>query len=202
MTACHAVLGDGSVRDQMVLVTGGAGAVGHYAIQFAKWSGATVIATVSGSAKARHARHAGADFVINYREEDVAAQVREITDGGVDRIIEVEFGGNIAVTAQILKAGGVVAAYASSAAPAPMLPFYPLMFQHATLHLMLVYRLSAAQRTRAIEHIQRALREGCLRHAVGARFSLDDTAAAHRAVESGTLIGNAIVELASSGHPV
>ena len=197
MTACHAVLGDGSVQGQTVLVTGGAGAVGHYAIQFAKWSGATVIATVSGQPKAQHARAAGADHVINYREEDVVAAVRRIAgDGGVDRIVEVEFGGNLSISAQILKRGGVIAAYGSMGEPNPTLPFYQLMFVHTTIHMLLVYILTDAERQRACTLITQALEENRLTHTIAARFPLADTARAHLAVESGKFIGNVIIDIA------
>lgn len=194
MTACHAALGDGPLDGQSVLVTGGAGAVGHYAIQFAKWSGARVIATVSGAAKAAIAQAAGADHVINYREANVVEVIRELTAGtGVDRIVEVEFGGNLAVSNQVLRSAGVIAAYGSTAVPAPQLPFYPMMFNHTTLHFLLVYALTGPQRRRACGLISRALEAGALHHHIGARFALADTARAHAAVESGTVIGNVVV---------
>ena len=194
MTACHAAMRDGPLAGQTVLVTGGAGAVGHYAIQFAKWSGARVIATVSGAAKARHAAAAGADHVINYREQDVVALVKELTAGaGVDRIIEVEFGGNLAISNQILKVGGAIAAYGSAAVATPALPFYPMMFNHSTVHMLLVYLLNSAQRQQACRLINEALEAGVLKNHIGARFALSDTAQAHAAVESGTVIGNVVV---------
>ncbi len=196
MTACHAALGDGPLSGKTVLVTGGAGAVGHYAIQFAKWSGAQVLTTISGSAKAAPATAAGADHVINYRDQNVVAVVKELTSGtGVDRIIEVEFGGNLAVSNQILKLGGVIAAYGSMAAPTPTLPFYPMMFNHTTVHMLLVYALTEAQRKRACDLINSALAAGALRHQIGAHFPLADTAKAHLAVESGSVIGNVVVRI-------
>jgi NADPH2:quinone reductase len=194
MTACHAALGDGPLAGKTVLVTGGAGAVGHYAIQFAKWSGAQVIATVSGAAKSAHAKSAGADHVINYREQDVVAVVKKVTAGaGVDRIVEVEFGGNLAVSNQALKVGGVIAAYGSTAVPNPPLPFYPMMFNHTTVHMLLVYLLTNAERQRACGLINDALEAGTLKNHIGARFALGDTAKAHVAVESGSVIGNVVV---------
>ena len=194
MTACHAALGDGPLDGKTVLVTGGAGAVGHYAIQFAKWSGARVIATVSGPEKARIAQEGGADHVINYREQDVAAAVKELTAGaGVDRIVEVEFGGNLAISNQVLRSGGVIAAYGSSAAPTPLLPFYQMMFNHTTLHMLLVYSLTPEQRRRACGLINDALEAGVLRHRIGAVFELASTAQAHAAVESGAVIGNVVL---------
>ncbi len=196
MTACHAALGDGALSGKTVLVTGGAGAVGHYAIQFAKWSGARVITTVSGASKAAQAQAAGADHVINYRDQDVVAVVKELTSGsGVERIVEVEFGGNLAVSNQILKPGGVIAAYGSMAAPTPTLPFYPMMFNHSTVHMLLVYALTEAQRKRACDLINSALAAGALRHQIGARFPLSETAQAHLAVESGAVIGNVVVNI-------
>lgn len=196
MTACHAALGDGSLAGKSILVTGGAGAVGHYAIQFAKWSGARVITTVSGAAKAAHAKSAGADHVINYREQDVVEAIRELTAGaGVDRIVEVEFGGNLAISTQVLKVGGVIAAYGSMAVPAPTLPFYPMMFNHTTVHMLLVYLLTGPQRQTACHLINQALVGGSLKHPVGARFRLDDTAQAHVAVENGSVIGNVVIAI-------
>jgi NADPH:quinone reductase len=195
MTACHAALGDGSLNGKTVLVTGGAGAVGHYAIQFAKWSGAKVLTTVSGGVKSAQAQAAGADHVINYRDQDVAAVIKELTSGaGVDRIVEVEFGGNLAVSQQILRLGGVIAAYGSMAAPTPTLPFYPMMFNHTTVHMLLVYGLTAAQRKRACDLINSALAAGALRHQIGARFPLTETAKAHMAVEAGSVIGNVVIQ--------
>ena len=105
MTAHYCVFVAGPVQGRTLLVTGAAGAVGHYAVQLAKWAGATVIATVSSEAKAERARVGGADHVINYRTEDVAARVRDITGGdGVDHVVDVDFGGNLAVIAA-LRAG-------------------------------------------------------------------------------------------------
>lgn len=196
MTACHAVLEDGPVAEKTVLVTGGAGNVGRYAIQLAKWSGARVVATVSGSQKAAAAKDAGADLVINYRTDDVIERVRAFTGGhGVDRIVEVEFGGNLPTTKEVIKTGGVVAAYASTAERAPVLPFYELMFKHVTLRMLLVYLLSEAQRRAAVRAIANALRDGALSPLIGARFGLEECAKAHEAVESGTLIGHVLIDI-------
>ncbi|MDP8917828.1 MAG: zinc-binding dehydrogenase, partial [Pseudomonadota bacterium] len=94
--AHRAITTDGSPEGQIILVAGGAGAVGHYAIQMAKLLGAAqVIATVSSAEKEGHARAAGADAVINYRTEAVPDRVREITGGhGIDRVVEVDIAGN------------------------------------------------------------------------------------------------------------
>lgn len=193
-TACHAVFADGDVEGRTVLVTGAAGAVGHYAVQLAKWGGAKVIATVSGEAKARIAEAAGADAVVNYRAGNTAAAILAANGGRpVDRVVEVEFGGNLAVTRAVLAPGGVIVAYGSMAEPEPRLPFYPLMFAHATLRMMLVYLLGHNERQQVITRLTAALEAGALDHLIAETYALADTARAHIAVESASLIGNAVI---------
>src|SRR6478752_7734749 len=102
MTAWCCLFGDGPIAGRTVLVTGGAGAVGHYAVQLAKGGGARVIATVSSSAKAEQARLAGADLVIDYKTGDVVAQALAFTgQRGVDRVVDVDFGGNLVTTLKL-----------------------------------------------------------------------------------------------------
>ena len=197
MTACHAVMADGAVAGKTVLVSGGAGTVGRYAIQIAKWNGARVVTTVSGEAKAAVARAAGADLSINYKTDSVVERVQEFTSGqGVDRVVEVEFGANLEITRQLIKRGGVIAAYGSMAQRTPTLPFYDLMFKHVTLRLLLVYCLSDTQRSDACALIAGALKANALTPEIGARFGLYDIVKAHEAVESGSLIGNVLVDIA------
>ncbi len=194
LTAHRCVFGDGSVDGRTVLVTGGAGAVGRYAIQFAKLGGARVIATVSSPEKAESALAAGADEVINYRTEVVAARVRELTGGaGVDRIVEVELGGNLPATLEIIKTNGVVAAYASEADREPPLPFYRLLYKSVTLRHVLVFQVPEEAKSAAIRDVSRWLDAGVLSHQLGPSFPLDRIAAAHEAVEAGA-VGKVIVE--------
>jgi NADPH2:quinone reductase len=194
MTAWAAVLGDGPVEGQTVLVSGGAGTVGRYAVQMARLAGAEVITTVSGPEKAAHA--GPADHTINYREQDVAARVMEITGGrGVERIVEVDFGANIAVTEQIIAERGTIAAYASAADMTPAIPFYPLMFKNTRLWMLIVYMLDPAMRRRGEAQLTEWLEAGALSHAVAMTFPLAETAAAHRAVEAGEKLGTVVVEI-------
>ena len=197
MTAHRCVFADGPIAGQTILVTGGAGAVGHYAIQLARWGGAKVIATVSGTDKAAHAKAAGADYTVNYKSDDVAQSVKDITKAqGADRAIEVEFGGSLATTLSCLKTNGVIATYASSAVMEPKLPFYPMMFQGITLRMVLVYILPEAARRQSIQDINQALVQGALVHAIAETYPLDRIVAAHQAVESGKGIGNVVVTVA------
>lgn len=195
LTALHAVLTDGGVTGQRVLVTGGAGSVGHYAIQFARLLGAAqVIATVSGPEKAAHALAAGADACVNYRSEDVAARVLDLTGGqGVERVVEVDVTGNAALYAQLLSPFGLAAVYGANGAGAEF-SFGPAILKGVGVRFFIVYELTAAQRATAIAALQGWLEAGLLRHAIAARMTLADCAAAHDAVEAGRLIGNLVLE--------
>jgi NADPH2:quinone reductase len=194
MTAHRCLFVQGAVRGKVVLVTGGAGVVGHYAIQLAKWGGASVVATVSSEAKAAHARKAGADLVLDYRREDVASRIRS-TYGGVDQVVDVDFGANLPVTARVLKPGGLVASYASSREPNPRLPYYELHALNPVLHPVLVYEMSSAAKEQAIADIVRWVAETDPVFAIAARYPLERVAEAHRTVETGEKIGHVIVAL-------
>jgi len=194
MTAHYSVFSDGTVTGQTILVTGGAGAVGNYAIQLAKWGGARVITTVSSSQKAEIASAAGADYVINYKTEDVAARIKEITGKeGVDRVVEVDFASNLETNLAILKRNGVIAAYASDSNTQPQIPFYSLVYKNITVHYVLVYVMPKAAHQAAAEDVTTCLKAGVLHHVIAQRFPLSEIAAAHEAVESGQAIGNVIV---------
>mgnify|MGYP000459018872 FL=1 len=196
-TAYHGVFSGGSVKNKTLLVTGGAGAVGHYAIQLAKWDGAQVVATVSGPEKGLAAKEAGADLVVNYKTDDVVEAVNDFTSGrGVDRIVEVEFGGNLSISEQIIKTNGVIAAYGSVAVGNPELPFYNLMFKNAVLKMYLIYIVPSEARMKIIEGLTKALSENALVHQIAKSFDLTETIQAHKTVETGKLIGNTIINLA------
>lgn len=196
MTAHRCLFADGPVRGRNVLVTGGAGVVGHYAVQLARWGGARVIATVSSAEKAGHARKAGAHGVIDYRTEDVASRLRDLTGGaGIDRVVDVEFGANLPAYAKALRPGAVVAAYASMKVREPALPFYDLMRLNFTLRLVFVYAILQNARARALADIALWLAAGRPRFAIAARFPLNEVVAAHELVESGNKMGHVILDI-------
>ncbi len=195
-TAHHIVLVDGPVRGQSILIAGGAGVVAHYAIQIAKLSGATVITTVSSPEKAAHAKAAGADHIINYRETDVASRIMQITEGaGVDRIVEVDLGANMTLDAKVIKPNGVIASYSSTSDRAPVLPYYAFALKGVTLHLVQAYVLTPEKRQRMFDDIAGWLAAGALQFTVGRHFKLSEIAVAHEAVEQGTVMGKVIVDL-------
>ncbi len=196
LTALHAVLMDGGVAGKTVLVAGGAGAVGHYAVQLASRLGAArVISTVSSDAKAALARSAGADDVINYKTEAVAERVRDMTQGqGVDRIIELDIAVNGAMDLEMLRAGGEVVAYGSS--PQPLnLPFPVLLAMNIQLKFFMVYHLSDVDRARAQATLHRLLSRGELAHNIALRLPLGQAVQAHEAVEAGLTMGNVVLQV-------
>lgn len=194
LTAMHAVLMDGGVAGKTVLVAGGAGAVGHYAVQMASQLGAArVIATVSGEEKARIAREAGADEVLNYKTEALAARVAETTQGqGVDRVIELDLAANALADIEVLKTGGELVVYGSGPVPI-QLPFFPLIAKNLQLKFFMVYHLTPADRARAVAVLTRLLERGQLQHQIAERLPLERIGDAHRLVESGRVVGNVVL---------
>ncbi|MDM0050564.1 NADPH:quinone reductase [Variovorax sp. J22R115] len=196
LTALHAVLSDGGVSGQRVLVAGGAGAVGHYAIQFARLLGAAqVLSTVSNESKEAVARNAGATEVINYRKANVAQAVLDATSGeGVDRVIEVDIAANAALDLEIIRHEGLWVVYGSGSREFS-LPFFPLISKNVLARFFMVYRLSSADRQRAISLLTDWLRRDLLKHSIGQQFSLDQIADAHSAVEMGGAMGNVVLAI-------
>ena len=196
LTALHAVLTRGGVRGQRVLVAGGAGAVGHYAVQFARLLGARqVLATVSSAQKAEIARAAGADLAFDYRGADIVAQVREATAGqGVDRIVEVDIAANAALDLQLVRRGGDCVVYGSGAGEFK-LPFFPLIVNNVALQFFIVYNLDDAEREQALQVLTRLLEQGRLQHLIAERLPLAQVALAHELVEQGRTVGKVMLAL-------
>jgi len=194
MTAIHAVVLAGATKNMNLLVSGGAGAVSQYIIQFAKAKGANVITTVSSPEKAKAAREAGADHVIDYKRENVGERVIEITDKrGVDAAVEMDLAANAKLIPGVLRPKGRVIVYGTG--PEATLPAAFCLFNSLRLQFFLVYELDAKEREHSVEAINNALKSGTLLNRVAQpTFTLADTVAAHEAVERGT-IGNVIVTL-------
>ena len=197
MTAWCSLFGDGPIAGQTVLVTGGAGAVGHYAVQLAKSGGARVVATVSSAAKAEQARLAGADLVVNYRTEDVVAKVMAFTgQRGVDRVVDVDFGGNIATTLKAMATNSTIAVYATNGDRTPVVPMRDLMEKCIAVRALMLFALPPPLLAAAQSDISKWLAAGQRIHNVAAQFALSQTAQAHLAVEKGDKLGTVIVDCA------
>ena len=194
MTAHRCVFADGPVTGKTVLVTGGAGAVGHYAIQLAKLGGATVISTVSSEEKAQIALAAGADHTINYREGDTAARIFDVTGGtGVDHIVEVDMAANFPVSQQALRSFGVLAVYSAGSAQGPTVPL-KFKSSNVTVRMVLVYDMPEPAKAAAVTDITSWLEQAKLTHFPGPHFPLEQLKDAHLAVEGGA-IGKVIVDV-------
>lgn len=197
MTAWTCLFCDGPVAGKTVLVTGGAGAVGHYAVQLAKWGGAKVIATVSAAAKAEQARLAGADLVVNYRTDDVVAKAMAFTGGrGVDRVVDVDFGGNIGTTLKLMGMNSTIAVYATNGDRTPTVPMRELMEKCIALRALVLFALPPPLLAAAQADISKWLASGTRIHNIAGQYALSDTAQAHLAVEKGDKLGTVIVDCA------
>jgi NADPH2:quinone reductase len=193
ITAHRCLFADGALPEGThVLVTGGAGAVGHAAIELAVWSGVAVAATVSNESKARLARAAGAELVVNYRTDDVAAAVREWAPDGVARVVDVDIGHNIEVDAQVMAPGGAIVSYATPREPVS-LP-RALMVLNASVECVLVYTIPDDAKRAATEAISAALEDEALTTLPLHRFPLAEVAAAHDAVRGGA-VGKVLIDI-------
>jgi len=196
LTAWYALAIDGGVEGKVVLIAGGAGAVGHYAIQLAKIMGAArVLSTVSGIEKAELALAAGADVVLNYKRDNVRERIREAIGGeGIDRIVEVDFAANAALDLDLLRQGGDIIVYGSGTSDVSV-SFSAAIRKHARVRYVLVYSMPPADRRRALGDLTRLLEQNQLVHNIAARLPLTHIAAAHELVESGRAVGNVVLEI-------
>jgi NADPH:quinone reductase len=193
-------LAPGALERRVVLVAGGAGAVGHAAIELARWAGATVITTVSSSEKARLATAAGAHTVINYRADDGIEAVRRAAPDGVHLVVEVAPSVDAALDVAVLATGGAVAAYASDAGTPVSLPVRELMIRNLRWQFVLVYTMPDDAKRRAVAAVSAALADGALHVGEDAglplhHYPLEETAAAQEAVEKHA-IGKVLISIA------
>lgn len=191
LTAYRCVLADGPVNGQTVLVAGGAGAVGHFAIELAKRAGARVVTTVSSPDKAALAQKAGADLVVNYRSPGAAEQVKAF--GPVDRVIEVALGANLELDLAVARPHATIVTYAAEPAD-PVLPVRACLTANVTLEFVLLYGVPMDSLDLAAADISAALAAGELTGLPVHKFPLADIAAAHEAAEAGA-VGKVIVTL-------
>ena len=191
MTAHYCLFSDGPVNGKTVLVAGGAGAVGHFAIELAKRAGARVVTTVSSPEKAALAQEAGADLAVNYRSPDAAEQIKAF--GPVDRVIELALGANLQLDLAVIGPHATIVTYAAEAAD-PVLPARACMTANITLKFVLLYGVPMTALDQAAADITAALAVGALTGLPVHKFPLDEIAAAHEAAESGA-VGKVIVTL-------
>jgi NADPH2:quinone reductase len=196
MTAYQAVASAEVWAGSTLLVTGGAGGVGHYVIQFARARGAVVIATVSSEEKGRLARAAGADHTIDYKREDVGARIMDLTDNaGVDAVIDMDLSANAKLYPQVLRPRGSAVVYGMGS-PESQIPSQWMLVNAITMKFIFVYELTREERAAAVAEITRMLNAKRLINNVAKVLPLSEIVAAHEAVESGRVPGNVVVRIA------
>ena len=193
LTAVEAIRRAELAAGHTVLIAGGAGSVGHYAIQFAKRRGARVITTISSDAKAAHAMAAGADATVNYRSGDPGQRIRELAPEGVDAVIEMDFARNVAYYPQILRPYAKVVVYATAAEVT--LPSLWLMMNNIRLQYLFLYTVDDAAREAGIAEITAMMEAGTLISTIAREMPLEQIAAAHDMVEQGKVMGNVVLAL-------
>ncbi|MGN6446949.1 NADPH:quinone reductase [Amnibacterium sp.] len=192
-------LAPGELEGRTVLVAGGAGAVGHAAIELAVWAGARVITTVSSPEKAALARAAGAHDVVDYRAEDAEAAITRLAPSGVDLVVEVNPNANAELDAAVLAPGGTIAVYATDDPDPLAFQIRPFMAKNLRWRFLLTYTTPPAEKDAAVAGVRAAVEAGALRVGADAglpitRFPLERTAEAHAAVAAGT-VGKVLIDL-------
>ena len=194
LTAAQCVLGGDDVKDKTVLISGGAGAVGHFAVQIAKWAGAQVIATASPK-NWGHVQAAGADHVLDYNSAELSEQIRALCPNGVDRSVELEFGSNISLLAKIMRPLGTIAAYGSAIDLKPSIPFGPLLFKALKIDITLIYILDDAPRHNAIDSLHQAFADGALMPSIDEIYEFEACVQGHEKVEQAGRRGASLIKL-------
>ena len=195
MTAHRCVFSDGAVDSQTLLITGGAGRVGYYAIQWAKQNGSTVIATASSDASREQCVNAGADLIVGHPSDDSVGEIMDFTNGKkIDRIIEGDFGANLLPVLDVLKTSGTIATYSSMADMNPSIPFIRMMFMDITIRMVLVYAMPDEAKKHAAKDITSALSKNTFHNRVAQEYSIDNISDAHKMIESGEVYGSVIIK--------
>ncbi len=196
MTAHRCVFADGDISGQTLLVTGGAGRVGYYAIQWARQAGARVIATASNASDEATCRSVGADAVVNHRQTDWGTEVLAANHGQkIDRIVDVEFGANLPEVLKLIKVSGTIATYSSTQVKEPRLPFLQMMFMDLSLRMVIVYAMPEEAKQAAIRDITGKLEKDELRHRIAHQLAFGDMVKAHELVEQGGFGGCVVVRV-------
>lgn len=196
MTAHRCVFADGDVRGQTVLVTGGAGRVGHYAVQWASRGGANVIATASNPDDTAVCKSAGATQVVNHRDGNLADAILNANGGElIDRVVDVDFGANLLTSVDVLRIGGTIATYASMQEPEPRLPFFRMMYKDLSIRFVIVYAMPETAKAHAVADIATALSDGWMQHRIAHTLPLDDIVKGNEIIERGAIRGAVILTI-------
>ena len=194
LTAAYCLFGGGTIEGKTVLISGGAGAVGHIAVQLAKWAGAMVIATASPK---NHAKvlEMGADKVLDYCSATIASDIKALCPNGIDRSIEVEFGLNSIILAEVMKPSSTIAVYGSARDMTPKMPFGEFLFKSLKIDMSLIYDLKMDLRQKAIDVLHAASAAGGLRPEIDCIYDFESCFQAHEKVQGGGRTGVSLIRL-------
>lgn len=182
------------LQGEPVLITGGAGGVGNAAIRIAKLMGASVITTVSSLEKAKLAKDAGADHVINYREESIADKVLDVTGcEGVAHMVDVDLAAHLPHAWQYIRSNGSIASYGSQSSPEPQFPFAKYMYRNISLFPVAVFDIPEEEKLPLADLVQRAVQANVLAMPIDKVFALNEVQAAHSYLESGAAMGKVLI---------
>jgi len=196
VTAHRGLFADGAIASKTVLVTGGTGRVGRYAVQMARHAGATVIATAGTEDKVERLKKLGAHHTVNYKTDSQVDVVDEVTGGqGVDVMLDVTFGTNVAEIPSLVAENGVVTSYSTDPVMQPQLDFNAFMFANLLIRPFSIMRMPTEAKVAAFAHITKLLEQKHLSHHVGERFEFSELPAAHQAVEQGNVDGVCLVNV-------
>lgn len=196
VTAHRALFADGNIDGLTILITGGGGRVGRYAVQMAKYAGAKVISTAGSKEKCLHIKNLGADFVFNYQSNDIQSEVSEITQGkGVDRMVDVAFDTNVGSAHNLIKVNGCLTAYNMIGAYYPKFPFLEFMYKNISIKPFSIYTMPEKDKSAAFIYIDQMLRSGSLVHLIEKKFPFNEMISAHEAIESKKIFGCCLVNI-------
>ena len=195
-TSHRAVFADGPIDNKLILVQGAGGVVGNFAVQLASQFGATVIATAGSKERISHALNAGAHHVVNRHKTSFKEEIMDITKGlGVDRIIEIEFGGNIETDIDLLKPNGIIAAYSSTTVPNPSFPYYKLAAKGGQINLIQSFNLPLDAEQQCQKDLKELCESGKFKVAIGKVLPISEISSAHELVETKSIIGNVVLKI-------
>ena len=185
MTAHRCVFATGDVKNQKLLITGGAGRVASYAIQWAKHAGAQVFTTASNPLDTDFCLDMGADHVVNHRNTSWGRELDSLCENEkIDHVIDCEFGANLIEILQCIRTSGLISTYGSTLDASPKLPFRDMMFKDLTIRMIIVYDMPESAKNQAIRDTQELLFEDTFRHRIRT-FPLEEVSRAHALVEEG-----------------
>ncbi|MCW1384867.1 zinc-binding alcohol dehydrogenase family protein [Novosphingobium sp. KCTC 2891] len=190
----------GLKEGETVLVQGAAGGVGLAAVQFAAQAGATVIGTASSAERLERMQLFGLHHGINYRTDDIAARVHEITCGrGVDLVIDLAGGKGKEALVQSLRGHGRYAVVGASSGDLPSFGFFELIRKamHA-VGISFGRDMHTPRAHRLLADIMHQIGDGTITMPIDREFHLSEAVEAHRYVADGHPFGRVVMKAASA----